>query len=306
MTWPIIWIAIGIFLWLGNRFANVALYPMNWTHESARERELKDQPEELSYFDSLDKEAFEILSSRDLKISGYTINGKSNHKVIIFSHGITYNLYGAIKYLKMFHEWGYNVVVYDQANHGTSEGEVTTFGYYEKNDLKDVVDFAVQKWNDLVYIGVHGESMGAATALQHARMDKRVSFVISDCSFDSAWNEFKYRLKVEKHLPPFPTLYIASLFSYMKAGVFFSKMNPMLAVEKLNIPILWIHGLEDDYTPAVQTQRLYDAHQGKKRLYLVEGAKHAKAYNKDPEAYKRHVAVFLNESVYEGREDDGL
>jgi pimeloyl-ACP methyl ester carboxylesterase len=307
MVWTLFWIVAGCFIWLGNRFANIALYPENWDHESSRNREMQDQPVELSYFDSIEKEAFEIISSREQKIRGFTINGDKADRLVIFSHGITYNLYGAVKYLKMFHEWGFNIVIYDQANHGNSEGHVTTFGYYEKNDLKDVVDFALAKWKNLTIVGVHGESMGAATALQHAQMDKRISFVVSDCSFDTAWNEFKYRLKVEKHLPAFPTLYIASLFSYMKSGVFFSRMNPLEAVSKLEIPVLWIHGLADDYTPSDQTGRLYNAHKGKKQLYLVEGARHAKSYHVDPEGYRKQVEGFLRDNVFEGgREDVGL
>lgn len=293
MIWTLFWLLVLAAVGFGNHFTKVALFPEAWTHEDARERELKDQPLELEYYEALEKKPFEVTSQHGYPLRGILIETPGSTRTMIFVHGITYNLYGGVKYLKMFHEWGYNIVLYDQPNHGKSGGDVTTFGYYEKLDLAQIVDYVVVKLGSHQEIGLHGESMGAATALQHGILDSRIAFIISDCSFDTAFNEFKYRLKVEKHLPAFPVLYIASFFSYLKTGVFFSAMNPLKAVSKLKLPVLWIHGLADAYTPCAQTKTLYDAHPGFKHLYLVEGATHAKAYQIDPQKYREVVASFI-------------
>lgn len=64
-------------------------------------------------------------------------------------------------------------MIYDLRHHGDSGGPNTTFGYYEKEDFKTIVDWVEERLDKDAIIGTHGESMGAAISIQQAAIDKR-------------------------------------------------------------------------------------------------------------------------------------
>ena len=66
-----------------------------------------------------------------------------------------------------------NLCVFDFQGSGLSEGEYISLGYHEKHQVKNIVDF-VEKYPGVGKIGLWGRSMGAATTLIYANMDKRI------------------------------------------------------------------------------------------------------------------------------------
>ena len=63
-------------------------------------------------------------------------------------------------------------------------GKTTSYGYYEKHDLKSVVDWLKSRFGTNITLGIHGESMGAATLLQYAGLvEDGADFYIADCPF---------------------------------------------------------------------------------------------------------------------------
>ena len=61
--------------------------------------------------------------------------------------------------------------------------------------------------------------------------------------------------------------------------------------------MLFIHGENDTFVPFSMLDEVYNATQGPKEKYVVPGAEHAKAYNKNPEKYKETVAAFLDKYI---------
>lgn len=282
---------------LGERFNRKAIYPHNWQYEETLNKEIKDGVIEEGFFEALNKEAFEILSDRGYILKGYWIQpgAIASDKTVVICHGITNNLMKSLKYLEPFIERGYNAVIYDHKNHGESGGDYTTFGAEEKLDLKQIVDYVVSKVGEGSVIGTHGESMGAATVLEHVKIDSRIAFVISDCAYKSAEAEFAYRLRVENHLPAFPILMIASFLNKVKHGISFKEMSPIDSLETIDQPILFIHGLADDYIPYSHSQEMFEVKKDKKALYLVSDARHAMSIIVDREAYIEQIHHFLDQ-----------
>ena len=87
---------------------------------------------------------------------------------------------------------------------GISDGKFMGYGTHESRDTMLWLDYAEKRFPELS-IFLLGVSMGAATVLMMSDKlpENSVKGIIADCSYTSAWDEFKYQLKVSFHLALF-------------------------------------------------------------------------------------------------------
>ncbi len=274
-------------------FSNIVIYPRVLSPEESYDLEVSEGRLDSVQFEAWPKEDVQIQSPYGYELFGLYIPVNDSDKVIILCHGVTNTLYGSARYVDIFRQRGFNVLMIEFRNHGRSGGSNTSYGFYEKHDLAAWVDWVMTRCDATCRVGTHGVSLGAATAIQHAAIDPRVTFCIADCSFASASEEFTYRLKVEYGLSPFPLVPLGSLVTKLRVGYFYGDVSPIMDVAELDIPVLFIHGQADDYIPPEASIRMHDVKPGPKQLYLVPNAHHAGAYGEDPEAYDRAVEGFL-------------
>lgn len=214
------------------------------------------------------------------------------NKIAILSHGLGYAKYGSLKYAELFLRLGYKVIIYDHRNHGLSGKAHTSMGYYEKFDLKKVVDWCYEQFGAECKIVTHGESMGAATVLMHLGIDERVSCVIADCSYSDLKELLCHQLKQYYHLPCF-LIPVESFLTYLRAGFWYKEVSPIKVVSETTIPILFIHGKIDNLVPALMSKKMYACKKKNKAIYLVAGARHADSYCTNKEGYEKRVGAFL-------------
>lgn len=277
-------------------FSDAILYPNVRPVERTYEIEVENGKLDPAVWEAWPKEEVWLDSPFGYKLFGIFIPVAGAQKTVIIAHGITFSLYGSVKYGKIFRELGFNLLLYDHRHHGRSGGENTSFGFYEKRDLQAWVDWVEQRCGG-GSIGTHGESMGAATVLQHAARDPRVAFVVADCPFASAADEFAYRLREENHLPRFPLVPLSSLITKLRAGWFYRDADPLRGMPQIAAPVLLIHGAADDYIPPAASRQLFAAKtQGLRKLWLAPDARHAQSLSQHPQAYAAQVAEFLREA----------
>lgn len=277
-------------------FVRVAIYPKVMRYEETYHRMVREGKIDPVEFDAWTKEEITIRSPFGYNLHGFYFPMEGARKTIVIVHGITWSLFGSVPYMAIFRKRGYNVLIYDQRTHGLSGGENCTFGLFEKYDLKTVVDYALARLGPGGIVGTHGESLGAATVLQHAGIDPRLSFAIADCPYSDLYPLFAYRLKMEYHLPAFPLLDVASQICYRMCGMKFSEVRPIEAVRNLETPVMFCHGVEDDYIPPQMSVDMQQARRkGLTRLYLAPNARHAQAYWNNREEYDQKVGQFLAE-----------
>jgi hypothetical protein len=127
--------------------------------EKIMEIESKSPEFDIQWFESAQKEKVYIQSPFNYRLPGYYIpSEKPSDKTIIFCHGVTMSYISSVKYAKMFYKKGWNVFIYDHRRHGEGEGKITSYGYYEKMDLKAVVDYVWERTGSGGIVGLHGES----------------------------------------------------------------------------------------------------------------------------------------------------
>ena len=106
-----------------------------------------------------------------------TATGK-RRGTVVYLHGIADNRGSSAGAVDRFTRKGFDVVAYDSRRHGDSGGDVCTYGFLEKRDLRRVVDGLPP--GPVVLMGT---SLGAAVALQEAAADPRITSVIAAEAF---------------------------------------------------------------------------------------------------------------------------
>ncbi len=276
----------------GYKLTRDVVYPKTIEYNKHYHDEIEKGNFKEKWFHSLTKEEFYIESSFGYKIHGFYFTQNSN-KTIIIIHGITVSLWSSVKYMNMFMERGYNVIIYDHRNHGLSGGEFTSLGAFEKMDGLKIIEYAKEKDGEDIIIGLHGESMGAATAMLMSDISD-VDFIVEDCGFSSAYDELAVRLKDEHSLPKFPLMPISEFMTNKMYGFSISKDSPIEMMNKIDIPILFIHGGDDDYVPTEMVNELYNAKEKNKEIHIFQGSKHACSYMDNSDEYMELVHNFMN------------
>lgn len=246
---------------------------------------------------------FEALPRREVTIRspfGYDLFGlyfpiENARGVVIVCHGITFSLYGSVKYLPLFRPRGFDVLLIDHRHHGRSGGDNSTFGYFEKHDLSAWADWVCETLGPQTPIGLHGESFGAAVMIQAMAIDSRFAFGIADCAFSDLTDLLSHRLRQDFRLPAWPCVPVASAITKLRAGFRFTDISPCRDVASIVAPILFVHGEADQFTPARMSRELFNAKPDRKQLYLVPQADHAEAYWRDRAEYDRVVGEFLDD-----------
>jgi pimeloyl-ACP methyl ester carboxylesterase len=185
---------------------------------------------------------------------------------IVYLHGIADNRVSATGVIERFLARGFDVVAYDSRAHGSSSGDICTYGFFEKQDLHRVIDALGA--GPIVLIGT---SLGAAVALQEAADDRRVAAIVAAETFSDL------RTVARERAPFFLTSsVIAEAFSLAERDGHFvvDAVSPVAAAARLTMPVLLLHGALDRDTPPAHSERVFAALPGQKRLILVPGAHH--------------------------------
>jgi len=254
---------------------------------------------EVAWLNKQNTEALQIKTKDQLILQGTWLEAaKESKKVILLLHGYRSNGIGNFAPMAHFyHDLGYHVLLVDHRGHGKSEGEYVGFSVLDHKDCKGWIKRIIKKLGEDVQIWVHGISMGGATtvALCTEKLPGQVKGLIADCAFTSPWEVFEHVLNTEYHLPAFPTLHLADAICKRQAGYGFKDVDNKERVSHSKLPILFIHGDQDDFVPTWMSQKMYELCTSNKRLVIIKNAGHGESYFRDTETYQKAVKIFLNE-----------
>lgn len=223
----------------------------------------------------------------------FSANNTKN--TIIISHGYI-NHIPYLKYLNLFYQKGFNVLVYDMGGFGKSSGEISTIGYYGKWDLSSCIDWVVSKCGKDCIIGLFGDDIGAAVSIQNMEIDKRADFCIADSSFTDMPSWLKFSMRKQKNkLPVWLRYLIKCIFFKVRTGISYKWISPLNIVSNIDKPILFIHGKKDNVIPYKMSVRLYNRKKGVKKIKILNNASHVTSYTKNGEEYDKVVTEFLKE-----------
>lgn len=232
-----------------------------------------------------------------LQIQGWLMQAEPNLGTVIFAHGFRANrMQDPIPVLsRILVDRGYNVLMFDFRNSGLSEGELTSVGQYEVNDLLGAVDYIQQQADLNQEIILMGYSMGAATSILAGSREPDVAAVVADSAYADLSSYLLEDQTVWTQLPPVPFNRTLPLMLPVVTGVEPDKVSPVEEIKNMKgRPVLLIHGTDDCYVPVINSQRLKNAYPEAQLLHVTE-ADHCQSFNTNQQLYLQTLFNFLDQ-----------
>ncbi|MGE6754099.1 alpha/beta hydrolase [Rossellomorea sp. NPDC071047] len=291
----------------GNYFYEVAINRSNEAIElyggteeaveavSALEEEQKRLEELRNWTSKRNFESVEVETEDGLTLRAQFLENESpNGKVVILAHGYKGNSEQMPEITRFYYEEGYNILKPDARGHGKSEGDYIGYGWDDRLDYKEWINLLInEKREESIFL--HGFSMGAATVLMTSGEDlpEEVKGIIADSGYTSLEEELTHQLKYLYRLPAFPIMEVTSVVTKVRAGYTFREASALDQVKNNKLPLFIIHGDQDELVPTEMANRLYEATNTMKELWIVPGAGHTEGFTVEEEEYKKRVKGFI-------------
>lgn len=246
-------------------------------------------------------ENIKIDSSFDRHIipGDYISAGDAHDKVVIMIHGLGGNRYTNYPVAAFFLENGYDVITYDQRSSNENTAQYTTFGYWEKYDVADLMDYVTGRYPD-ISIGLWGTSFGGTTAVQaaaNAKDQSAIKFMILDCPLGDV--EYMISAELNKMNLGIPTEYMiwcSDIINKNELGFSYEDANSIKIARNVTVPTLVINSKVDETTPYYMGKFIYDnINTSDKKIWTVSDSKHASIWEDHNEQYRKEMSDFIAE-----------
>ncbi|MEG5127075.1 alpha/beta fold hydrolase [Microcoleus sp. ARI1-B5] len=201
-------------------------------------------------------------------------------RVVLYLHGNGSNVGANVEHANRFHGLGLSVFLIDYRGYGKSQGDFPSESrVYE--DAQQAWDYLVkQRGINPNQIYIYGHSLGGAIAIDLAVRHPEAAGLIVEGSFTSV------RAMVDFQKPQFWMFPIDFLLR--------QRFDSLSKVDRLQMPVLFIHGTADTVVPPQMGKKLFDAAPEPKQLYMVPDGGHNNAAQIGGAEYLLIVRQFLD------------
>ncbi len=249
---------------------------------------------------NLKNEKLTLQTKDSIDLHGYWIHTEQEKPrgILILIHGIGGCKEHFLTLASTLAEQGIESVIFDNRAHGKSGGQYSTYGFKEKKDIARIVDEIKSKEPNLP-IGIWGNSLGGAIAIQAMEYDKRIEFGLIESTF-SDLNQIVYDYK-KKFLKGIGIRF-ASNYALKRAGeigdFYPEKVKPIESVKNIEQPIFIAHGDADESIHYTYGKALFENTKSeKKEFILIKGGGHYGLFKAGGEEYSRKIKAFLDQNL---------
>ena len=224
----------------------------------------------------LEYEDVRLETSDGLTLHGWFIPGgpgSESRITWLWFHGNGGNIGHRINELALaHHRTGANIFIFDYRGYGESQGSPSEKGTYL--DSRAVMEYLSSRSDvDQNRVAYLGHSLGAAVAVELALTQPPMALVLV--------SPFASAREMAKLAVPFPPV----------AWLVRNHYDTLSRIRRLNVPLLVLHGDQDETIPISQGRKLYEAANEPKRFQTLEGAEHNDTY--EFEQYWGTIESFL-------------
>lgn len=249
---------------------------------------------------NLKSSPIDIRVAENVKLNGYWIQSNQNETkaIMILLHGIGGCKEHFLGLAKKLANKGISSIVFDSRAHGKSGGKYCTYGYKEKKDISEIINYIKSK-SPTLPIGIWGNSMGGAIAIQALEEDNRLKFGIIESTFTEL-DQIVYDYQ-KKHLKGIGIKFITdfALKRVGEIGDFNPNMvKPINSVKNIKQPVLIAHGDSDENISFHYGKTLFDELKSKHKKFIkVKDGGHYDLHTKGGINYTETIFDFIENSI---------
>ncbi len=200
--------------------------------------------------------------------------GRDNHPVLLWCHGNAGNISHRLENVALLHRLGISVLLFDYRGYGRSQGNPTEEGLYR--DAMGAYEYLTKirgiRASKLI---IFGRSLGGPIAGYLASHQSAAGLVLEST---------------------FPSIEAVARHHYFGLPMHWflgAEFDLASFLPRIRIPLLVIHGDQDDIIPFQFGQEVFQAALEPKSFYRVPGADHNSLYRQGGEAYFQRLLSFI-------------
>ncbi len=221
----------------------------------------------------------EVVFTADdsVKLNGWFIPKDDHIGVLLFSHGNAGNISHRLESIRIFHQVGLSVFIFDYRGYGKSEGKPSEKGTYLDAEAAWRYLIAERRFGPSEIV-CFGRSLGGSVAAYIAK-EKNPGALILESSMTSVPD-------VAAKIYPFLPVRLLARFEYKTID----------SVREVSCPVMVIHSVDDEIIPYENGRRLFEAANEPKRFLRLNGG-HNEGFLLAGEMYVQGVRSFAVESI---------
>lgn len=241
-------------------------------------------------FPKRDYETLRLDSNREIEC--WNIGAEIAKGTVIIFHGYGGNKSQMLDKAEVFLGMGYNTLLVDFMGSGGSEGNQTTIGFLEAEQVKSCFDYLSEKGENNIYL--FGTSMGAV-AIMKAISDFSIKpkGIIIECPFGTMYDTVCARFRT-MNAPTFPMAGLLVFWGGVQNGFWAFGHNPSEYAKTIRCPTLLLYGAKDEKVSREEIDTIYDHLNGEKQLKVFPQAGHENYLTHYKSEWTNSVKGFLS------------
>lgn len=236
----------------------------------------------------LEFETVWLTSRNSTQLHAWWIPTIGTAPVVIVLHGWGGNSSLMLPLASHIHDAGYHAMFIDARNHGRSEHDTFSSMPRFSEDLDVAIEYVAGR-SDVSTIGVLGHSVGAGAAILSASNGSGIDAVVSVSSFAHPGEVMRDQMNI-----PRPILRLVLEAVQRTIGYRFDEFAPRARIDKVNVPILLVHGDADEVVPLRNLYEIAEAH-GSAEIVVVPGGGHSDLAPFEP--YVADIVAFFDTNL---------
>ncbi len=237
---------------------------------------------------------YEVIKLRSNKeIECWSIKADNAKGTVVLFHGFGGEKSSMLDKSDIFLKLGYNTLLVDFMGSGGSEGNQTTIGFFEAEQVKTCYDYLIKRGERNIYL--FGTSMGAVAVMKSVYdYNLQPEGIILECPFGSMYQTVCARFKTI-NAPAFPMAGLLVFWGGVQNGFWAFGHNPTEYATNINCPTLLLYGAKDEKVSREEIDGIFNNLNGPKKLKVYPEVGHENYLAKYHSEWAKDVEAFLQQ-----------